>query len=92
LTRLLSVHGRYSLVRNAAMVEYSLYKNASFALVQFWYALFCGFSGQRLFDDWAMTLYNLLFTSLPPLLIAMFEKDVPEMIIERVCSINRTGG
>jgi P-type E1-E2 ATPase len=46
IKRLLFVHGRYSLLRNSSLIHYSIYKNACFALGQYWFAIFCGFSGQ----------------------------------------------
>lgn len=35
----------------------------------FWYQLYCGFSGAVMIDQMYLMLYNLFFTSLPPLAI-----------------------
>ncbi len=32
-----------------------------------------------------MTFFNILFTSWPPIAIAVFETDIPTEIIEEVC-------
>jgi magnesium-transporting ATPase (P-type) len=47
-----------------------------FTLPQFIAAFFNGFSGQTLFDDIYITLYNLVFTAAPLLIRAIFEQDV----------------
>lgn len=83
LQRLLIVHGRYSLIRNAFVVHYSFYKNAAVFLSQVWFAFYCGFSAQSLYDDWLMTLYNIMITSVPPLIVGVFEKDCPEALLIR---------
>ena len=43
--RLLTVHGRYSLVRNALLTHYSFYKNAAIFMCQIWFSFFTGYSG-----------------------------------------------
>jgi phospholipid-transporting ATPase len=78
LRRLCCVHGRYAVARNSLCVCYSFYKNLIIALVQFWYALFCGFSGQTLMDGWLLAFFNFAFTSIPPLFLGIFDKDLTE--------------
>lgn len=58
------------------MILYFFYKNMLFTLPQFIAAFFNGFSGQTLFDDIYLTLYNLVFTAAPLLIRAIFEQDV----------------
>jgi len=78
LRRLLTVHGRYSFIRNLACIHQNFYKNIAFGFISFFFAFWSGFSGQSLFDDWLLSGYNIIFTSLPPLLSAIFIKDVME--------------
>jgi magnesium-transporting ATPase (P-type) len=47
-----------------------------FTLPQFIAAAYNGFSGQTVFDDIYVTLYNLVFTAIPLLIRAVFEQDV----------------
>jgi len=82
LQRLMAVHGRYSLVRNALLIHYSFYKNTAIFLVQIWFAFFCGFSARGIYDDWIMTFFNITITALPPLAIGVFEMDVRDEIIK----------
>ncbi|KAJ5077855.1 putative phospholipid-transporting atpase [Anaeramoeba ignava] len=90
LQRLIFIHGRYSYLRLSGVVLYSFYKNFSFILVQFWFSFFNAWSGQSLYDDWVMTLFNVIFTSLPPLVYGFTEKDANESIIEKYPQLYHT--
>mmetsp|Transcript_23456 Transcript_23456/g.26039 ORF Transcript_23456/g.26039 Transcript_23456/m.26039 type:complete len:266 (+) Transcript_23456:68-865(+) len=37
-----------------------------------------GFSGQTVFDSWVMTFFNMVFTALPIMAFAIFDKDLDE--------------
>ena len=76
LRRLLAVHGRYSLYRNAFCIGFSFYKNITLALLQFYFSFFTGSSGQTMMEGWLLAFFNFAFTSIPPLFIGIFEKDV----------------
>ena len=65
LDRLLLFHGRIFYVRNSQCILYFFYKNFVFTLVQFFYGFYTNFSGQTIIDDWYISFYNLIFTSLP---------------------------
>lgn len=56
-------------------MQYWIYKNAAFILSLFFFGFSCGFSGTSYYDAWVLTLFNVFFTSLPPLFFAFFEKD-----------------
>ncbi|KAK4786013.1 hypothetical protein SAY86_002702 [Trapa natans] len=76
LSDLLLVHGRWSYLRICKVVTYFFYKNLTFTLTQFWFTFQTGFSGQRFYDDWFQSLYNVMFTSLPVIIYGLLEKDV----------------
>lgn len=76
LERLLLVHGRWSYVRMCKFLKYFFYKNFAFTLAHFWFAFLCGFSAQTVYDPAFIALYNLIFTSMPVLMLACFEQDV----------------
>ena len=65
LRRLIFFHGYLNLYRNSSMVIYFFYKNFVFTIIHFFFGFLNDFSGQTIIDDWFITLYNLLFTSLP---------------------------
>uniref|UniRef100_A0A8C7WJU5 Phospholipid-transporting ATPase n=1 Tax=Oncorhynchus mykiss TaxID=8022 RepID=A0A8C7WJU5_ONCMY len=76
LQRLLLVHGRWSYLRMCKFLRYFFYKNFTFTFVHFWYGFFCGFSAQTVYDEWFITLYNLVYTALPVLALSLFDQDV----------------
>lgn len=53
---------------------YCFYKNIVLYLTQFWFQVFNGFSGQILYEKWTISMYNLCFTSVPPLVIGLFDR------------------
>jgi P-type E1-E2 ATPase len=66
LQRLLTVHGRYSLLRNTKVIYYCFYKNIATFLCQIWFSLFSGYSGQvrvcfRFFAGIFFLIFFLLF-------------------------------
>lgn len=81
LSKLVTVHGRYNMMRTALMVEYSFYKNLAMFSVQFWFAFYCHFSAQTFYDSWVMAGFNTILVSAPPLCLALFEKDLREDVI-----------
>jgi phospholipid-transporting ATPase len=87
LRRLLSVHGRYALVRNSLLVQYSFYKSAAVFMSVLWFAFYSGFSAWSLYDSWQEVVYNILVTSSLPFIIGLFERDVPESLIQFVRSL-----
>uniref|UniRef100_A0A6I8PIA3 Phospholipid-transporting ATPase n=1 Tax=Ornithorhynchus anatinus TaxID=9258 RepID=A0A6I8PIA3_ORNAN len=78
LQRLLLVHGRWSYFRMCKFLCLFFYKNFAFTLVHFWFGFFCGFSAQTVYDQWFITLYNIVYTSLPVLAMGLFDQDVSE--------------
>uniref|UniRef100_A0A7M4FB99 Phospholipid-transporting ATPase n=1 Tax=Crocodylus porosus TaxID=8502 RepID=A0A7M4FB99_CROPO len=78
LQRLLLVHGRWSYFRMCKFLCYFFYKNFAFTLVHFWFGFFCGFSAQTVYDQWFITLFNIVYTSLPVLAMGLFDQDVSE--------------
>ncbi|XP_066103664.1 phospholipid-transporting ATPase IC isoform X2 [Saccopteryx bilineata] len=80
LQRLLLVHGRWSYIRMCKFLRYFFYKNFAFTLVHFWYSFFNGYSAQTAYEDWFITLYNVLYTSLPVLLMGLLDQDVSDKL------------
>lgn len=72
------VHGRFSYYRMCKFLRYFFYKNFAFTLCHFWYAFFCGFSAQTLYDPAFISFYNVFYTSLPVLALGIFDQDVDD--------------
>ncbi|XP_036068211.1 probable phospholipid-transporting ATPase IM isoform X3 [Oryzias melastigma] len=91
LQRLLLVHGRWSYFRMSSFLSYFFYKNFAFTLVHFWYGFFCGFSAQTVYDEWFITLFNIVYTSLPVLAMGLFDQDVNDQNSLRHPSLYKSG-
>ncbi|KAJ3694341.1 hypothetical protein LUZ60_009821 [Juncus effusus] len=76
LERLLLVHGHWCYRRIASMVCYFFYKNIVFGMTLFIYEAYASYSGQAAYNDWAMSFYNVFFTSLPVIALGVFDQDV----------------
>lgn len=91
LTRLLLVHGRWSYKRLAEMVPCFFYKNVVFTMTCFWYGIFNDFDGSYLFEYTFLMFYNLAFTSLPVIILAVFDQDVSDTVSLVVPQLYRSG-
>jgi magnesium-transporting ATPase (P-type) len=54
------------------------YKNIMMSIAQFWFACVNGFSGQKMYNEGGIQLFNLVFTSVPILLLGIYDQDVPK--------------
>ncbi|KAM3184487.1 hypothetical protein ACTXT7_008298, partial [Hymenolepis weldensis] len=76
LNKLILVHGAWSFNRITKVILYSFYKNICLYVIQFWFGMISGFSGQIIFDRWSMALYNVAFSAAPPLALGLFERNM----------------
>ncbi|XP_046395531.1 phospholipid-transporting ATPase VD isoform X2 [Ischnura elegans] len=91
LERALLVHGHWCYDRLSRMVLYFFYKNATFVFLIFWFQLYCGFSGSVMIDQMYLLLYNLLFTSLPPIAVGAYDRDAPDDLLLSHKALYRQG-
>lgn len=91
LTRLLLVHGRWSYKRLAEMVPCFFYKNVVFTFTCFWYGIYNSFDGSYLYEYTYLMFYNLAFTSLPVIILAVFDQDVSDTVSLIVPQLYRSG-
>ncbi|KAA6392715.1 MAG: putative Phospholipid-transporting ATPase 10, partial [Streblomastix strix] len=87
LRRLMAVQGHNNLIRLSGIIRYSLYKNVLFSALIVFFQCIDLFSMQLSCNDWFATFYNLLFSSLPPLGLAIFDKDYPDWILEHTPTV-----
>ncbi|EKM53518.1 uncharacterized protein PHACADRAFT_259936 [Phanerochaete carnosa HHB-10118-sp] len=83
LKKLLLVHGAWSYQRLSKLILYSFYKNITLYMTLFWYSFFNNFSGQVAYESWTLSMYNVVFTLLPPLVIGVFDQFVSARILDR---------
>ncbi|KAI7855771.1 hypothetical protein BDC45DRAFT_438448 [Circinella umbellata] len=80
LHRLLLVHGRWSYIRTSEMIMGFFYKNIFWTFILFWYQIFCQFTGSMLFEYALVSLYNVVFTSLPIIFLGIWDQDLSAKI------------
>ncbi|KAJ7100830.1 hypothetical protein B0H15DRAFT_462680 [Mycena belliarum] len=76
LTKLLLVHGRWSYQRIADMHANFFYKNVVWTFGMFWFLPFNSFDATYLYHYTFILLCNLVFTSLPVIVLGAFDQDI----------------
>ncbi|PSN65946.1 phospholipid-translocating P-type ATPase [Corynespora cassiicola Philippines] len=90
LTKLLLVHGRWNYIRTCKYTVGTFWKEMVFYLTQALYQRSVGYTGTSLYEQWSLSMFNTLFTSLPVIFMGIFEKDlnastllaVPELYVK----------
>ncbi|KAL0477513.1 phospholipid-transporting ATPase [Acrasis kona] len=94
LKKLLLVHGRYNYRRIARLICYSFYKNLTLQLCQFWFVFYNAYTGASVYDSLLLSLYNIVFTSIPIMAFGLFDRDVSieaSMNIPQLFSLGQRG-
>ncbi|XP_062849346.1 phospholipid-transporting ATPase VB [Trichomycterus rosablanca] len=91
LKKLLLVHGHWCYTRLANMIIYFFYKNVAYVNLLFWYQFFCGFSGTAMIDYWFMIFFNLFFTSAPPIMFGIMDREVSAVMLLQLPQLYKTG-
>lgn len=81
LERLLLVHGHWCYDRLARTILYFFYKNANLVFILFWFQFFCGFTGSVMIDQMYLMLVNVLFTSISPVIVGIYDQDCRDYIL-----------
>uniref|UniRef100_A0A3B4D0W9 Phospholipid-transporting ATPase n=1 Tax=Pygocentrus nattereri TaxID=42514 RepID=A0A3B4D0W9_PYGNA len=91
LKKLLLVHGHWCYTRLANMIIYFFYKNVAYVNLLFWYQFFCGFSGTAMIDYWFMIFFNLIFTSSPPIMFGIMDREVSAYMLLQLPELYKRG-
>ncbi|EPY50778.1 P-type ATPase [Schizosaccharomyces cryophilus OY26] len=76
LIKLLFCHGRWNYVRLSKYILGTFYKEQFFFLMQAIMQPFVGYTGQSLYENWGLTCFNTLFSSLCVIGLGIFDKDL----------------
>ncbi|KAH7318174.1 hypothetical protein B0I35DRAFT_451189 [Stachybotrys elegans] len=76
LQKLLFVHGRWNYIRTCKYVLATFWKEMVFFLVQAHFQAYNGYTGTSMYEEWSLTVFNVFFTSLPVIILGIFEKDL----------------
>lgn len=71
--------------------KYSFLFPQAYVNLLFWYQFFCGFSGTSMTDYWVLIFFNLLFTSAPPVIYGVLEKDVSAETLMQLPELYKSG-
>lgn len=77
LKNLLFCHGAEALRRNSFQIYQTIWKNVVFGTADFFFAFVSAWSAADLFNSWLKQLYNVLYTCLPVVLYAIFDRQLP---------------
>ncbi|KAI9009433.1 hypothetical protein BC832DRAFT_608554 [Gaertneriomyces semiglobifer] len=92
LRKLILVHGGWAYSRMSKMILYSYYKNICLYMIQFWFAIDNGFSGQTLFETWSsVSSYNVLWAVAQPIAIGIFDQHLSARMLDRYPQLYRLG-
>ncbi|OWZ24194.1 P-type ATPase (P-ATPase) [Phytophthora megakarya] len=81
LKRLLLVHGNYSYKRISKLILFSFMKNVALSMSSFYLSMETMYSGLLMYFSIFFTLYNALFTTIPIVVIAMYNQDVSPAVL-----------
>ena len=85
----LCLNAQFTSSLTCIQICYFFYKNIAFGLTLFYFEAFTGFSGQSVYDDWYMLLFNVILTSLPVISLGVFEQDVSSEVCLQVIRPHR---
>ncbi|KAL4230408.1 putative phospholipid-transporting ATPase VB [Mactra antiquata] len=82
LERMLLVHGHWCYSRLARFSTFMFYKSLISTMVLFWFNLYSGYSGATHIDSLFLMGQHVLFTSFPPIVNGIIDKDLtPETLL-----------
>ncbi|ODV92113.1 hypothetical protein CANCADRAFT_22881 [Tortispora caseinolytica NRRL Y-17796] len=91
LEKLLLVHGLWNYNRTSKVILYSFYKNVAINTTQFFFGFINVFSGQTMYESWTLTMFNVVFTILPPFALGVFDQFVSARLLVRYPQLYRLG-
>ncbi|VBB25702.1 unnamed protein product, partial [Acanthocheilonema viteae] len=83
LERLIFIHGAINYHRITKTILYFFYKNIVQTLTMFFYEFHTLFADSAVMDSWSLVMFNIFFTSWPPLAIGIWDRLLPfEIMID----------
>ena len=83
LTRLLLSYGHLHYRRMALLIHFIFYKSSTLVWTAFFFGSLSMFSAQSLYLDWTFQLFNIAYTSLPILVVAVLDWDLSMDALEQ---------
>ncbi|KAI9671482.1 MAG: hypothetical protein M1831_004391 [Alyxoria varia] len=91
LVKLLLVHGRWNYIRTCKYTLATFWKEMIFFLTQALYQRQAGYTGTSLHENWSLSQFNTLFTSLAVIFLGIFEQDLQPSVLLAVPELYTLG-
>jgi len=91
LQRLLFVHGRWNYMRTGKYILATFWKEIFFFTVQAHYQRWNGYTGTSLYENWSLTVFNGVFTSIPVWILGILDRDLKASTLLKFPELYRYG-
>ncbi|KAG0019775.1 hypothetical protein BGZ81_009610 [Podila clonocystis] len=91
IKKLVLVHGHWGYMRIAEMILNFFFKNVLWVAAVLWFQIYCGFSAMLFYDYTFVSLYNLMLTAVPVLVLGATDQDLIAPYILRYPGVYKLG-
>ncbi|KAF9425248.1 hypothetical protein BGZ94_007698 [Podila epigama] len=91
IKKLVLVHGHWGYMRIAEMILNFFFKNVLWVAAVLWFQIYCGFSAMLFYDYTFVSLYNLMLTAVPVLVLGATDQDVTAPYVLRYPGVYKLG-
>ncbi|KAF9913479.1 hypothetical protein BX616_009965 [Lobosporangium transversale] len=91
IRKLVLVHGHWGYMRIAEMILNFFFKNVLWVAAVLWFQIYCGFSAMLFYDYTFVSLYNLMLTAVPVLVLGATDQDLIAPYILRFPGVYKLG-
>ncbi|KAF9104570.1 hypothetical protein BGX27_010043 [Mortierella sp. AM989] len=91
IRKLVLVHGHWGYMRIAEMILNFFFKNVLWVGAVLWFQIYCGFSAMLFYDYTFVSLYNLMLTAVPVLVLGATDQDLTASYIIRYPGVYKLG-
>ncbi|CAG9325164.1 unnamed protein product [Blepharisma stoltei] len=91
LKNLVLIEGHWNYVRTSNIVMMILFKSAFYSFLAFFYSLIKSTAANSIFESWLLSMYNLVITGIPLIIIGIFDVDIDENRIFTYPEVYRAG-
>ncbi|KAG0241368.1 hypothetical protein B0O80DRAFT_485445 [Mortierella sp. GBAus27b] len=91
IKKLVLVHGHWGYMRIAEMILNFFFKNVLWVAAVLWFQIYCGFSANLFYDYTFVSLYNLMLTAVPVLVLGATDQDVTAPYVLRFPGVYKLG-
>ncbi|KAG0317602.1 hypothetical protein BGZ99_006206 [Dissophora globulifera] len=91
IRKLVLVHGHWGYMRIAEMILNFFYKNVLWVGAVLWFQIYCGWSAVLFYDYTFVSLYNLILTAVPVVVLGATDQDLTAPYVLRFPGVYKLG-